>query len=496
MKKLFFVFIFLSAFIAEGQSLEARVKEFDAYIEKSRILFQIPGISVAVVKDGKVLLSKGYGVRELGKPEPVNGQTLFACASTTKAMTATCMAMLVDEGKVKWDDPVLKYLPDFQLYDPYVTRELKIRDLFTHNSGVGNADFFWSTMRISSDEILSQMKLVKPSYSLRSDFIYQNIFYQFAGKVIEKVSGMPWEVFIQKRIFDPLKMTRTYPMLKLVNDVNQSSPHHFVNNKITIIQRTSADVIGPAGSVWSCADDMGKWAMCMLDSSKYAGGRLVKAATWNELFKPQVIVPANQFYPTMQLTKPNWTTYSLGWFQQDYKGMKVNFHTGSLAGETAIHGQLPESKLGIYVFGNLDHAEVRHALMFRAFDAFALGGVKDWSNEFNTLYTKRNEAAEQEVKNFESKRIMNTRPSVDMAAYAGTYTDPLFGELIITQQGNTLVCTLNNVVKATLEHWHYDTFRGSFEKLWWGKTNATFTLNTQGKVSKVGFEGMEFRRVP
>lgn len=134
--------------------------------------------------------------------------------------------------------------------------------------------------------------------------------------------------------------------------------------------------------------------------------------------------------------------------------------------------------------------------MFRAFDAFALGGVKDWSNEFNTLYTKRNEAAEQEVKNFESKRIMNTRPSVDMAAYAGTYTDPLFGELIITQQENTLVCTLNNVVKATLEHWHYDTFRGSFEKLWWGKTNATFTLNTQGKVSKVGFEGMEFRRVP
>jgi len=234
----------------------------------------------------------------------------------------------------------------------------------------------------------------------------------------------------------------------------------------------------------------------MLDSSKYAGGRLVKAATWNELFKPQVIVPANQFYPTMQLTKPNWTTYSLGWFQQDYKGMKVNFHTGSLAGETAIHGQLPESKLGIYVFGNLDHAEVRHALMFRAFDAFALGGVKDWSNEFNTLYTKRNEAAEQEVKNFESKRIMNTRPSVDMAAYAGTYTDPLFGELIITQQENTLVCTLNNVVKATLEHWHYDAFRGSFEKLWWGKTNATFTLNTQGKVSKVGFEGMEFRRVP
>lgn len=496
MRTFFFGLALLLTLQIQAQTTESKVKEFDAYIEKSRALFQIPGLAVAVVKDGKVLLSKGYGVRELGKPEPVNGQTLFACASTTKAMTATCMAMLVDEGKVNWNDPVVKYLPDFQLYDPYVTRELKIRDLFTHNSGVGNTDFFWSTMRISSDEILSQMKLVEPSYSLRSDFIYQNIFYQFAGKVIESVSGMPWEVFIQKRIFEPLKMTRTYPMLKMVKDVNQSSPHHFIDNKIAIIQRTSADVIGPAGSVWSCADDMSKWAMSMLDSSKYAGGRLVKAATWTELFKPQVIVPANQYYPTMQLTKPNWTTYSLGWFQQDYKGKKVNFHTGSLAGETAIHGQLPDSKLGIYVFGNLDHAEVRHALMFKAFDVFALGGERDWSSEFNTLYSKRDKAAEQEVKSFESKRVMNTRPSLEITAYTGTYTDPLFGELIITQQGNTLVCTLNKVVNATLEHWHFDTFRGFFEKRWWGKTNATFTLNTRGEISKVGFEGMEFKRVP
>lgn len=494
MRTLLLGFLLLLTLQVHAQTVDTKVKEFDAYIEKSRALYQVPGLAVAVVKDGKVLLSKGYGVRELGKPDAVNAQTLYACASTTKAMTATCMAMLVDEGKVKWDDPVTKHLPDFQLYDPYVTRELKIRDLFTHNSGVGNADFFWSTLRIPSDEILSQMKFVKPSYSMRADFIYQNIFYLYAGKVIEKVSGMPWEIFIQKRIFEPLKMNRTFPMLKQVKDVNQSMPHHFVDDKITVIQRTNADVIGPAGSVWSCVDDMSKWAICMLDSSKYVGGRLVKPATWTELFRPQVIVPADEFYPTMKLTKPNWTTYALGWFQQDYKGKKVNFHTGSLAGEIAIHGQLPDSKLGIYVFGNLDHAEVRHALMFKAFDIFALGEDKDWSSEFNELYTKQNEGYERDTKNFESKRVMNTKPSLDIAAYAGTYTDPLYGELVITLEGNNLVCNLNNVVKATLEHWHYDTFRGYFAKRWWGKTNAIFTLNTQGKISKVGFEGMEFKR--
>jgi CubicO group peptidase (beta-lactamase class C family) len=433
-------------------------------------------------------------VRELGTTNAVDTQTLFACASTTKAMTAMCMAMLVDEGKVKWDDAVINYLPDFQLYDPYVTRELKIRDLFTHNSGVGNADFFWSIMSIPGDEVLSKMKMVKPSYSLRSSFIYQNIFYLYAGKVIEKVSGQPWEEFIQKRIFQPLGMTRTYPMLKMVNDPNQSNPHYLIENKITVIKRTNADAIGPAGSVWSCLDDMSKWALCMLDSSKYAGGRLVKPSTWVELFKPQVMVTASQFYPTAQLTKPNWTTYSLGWFQQDYKGQKVNFHTGSLAGETAIHGQLPDSKLAIYVFGNYDHAEVRHALMFKAFDHFALGGTRDWSSEFHTLYSNIQAGADKEEKVFEAARMVNTKPSLSLDEYTGTYTDPLYGEVIITLENEDLILVANQYLKARVSHWHYDTFRGWFDKRWYGKINTSFTLNEKGKISKVSFDGIQFTR--
>lgn len=494
MKILFFILFAFVANSIQGQNLDAKVREFDAYVESSRKLFQIPGLAITVVKDGKVILKKGYGVRQLGSTNAVDTQTLFACASTTKAMTATCMAMLVDEGKVKWDDRVIDYLPDFQLYDPAVTRELKIRDLFTHNSGVGNADFLWSFMNISSDEVLAKMKQVKPSYSLRSSFIYQNIFYLAAGKVIEKVSGQPWAVFVQKRIFGPLQMNRTFPILSLVKDSNQSMPHYFFDNSIQVIQRTSADAIGPAGSVWSCVDDMSKWALCMLDSSKYVGGRLVKPATWVELFNPQVMVTPAQFYPTAKLTKPNWKTYSLGWFQQDYKGRKVNFHTGSLAGETAMHGQLPSEKLAIYIFGNYDHAEVRHALMFKAFDHFALGGTRDWSAEVHDLYKKQTEASEQQAKKFEDNRITNTKPIVDLATYAGAYTDPLYGELTVTIQNNSLVVTANNVVKATLEHWHYDTFRGFFEKRWWGKTNATFAFNNQGKISSVTFAGMEFRK--
>lgn len=494
MKKLLPYLLLLAMMPAYAQITDATIKEFDAYVERSRNLFQIPGLAVTVVKDGKVLLKKGYGVHQLGLAQPVDAQTLYACASTTKAMTAACMAMLVDEGKVKWDDPVINYLPDFQLYDPFVTRELKIRDLFTHNTGVGNADFLWSFMQIPSEAVIEKMKLVKPSYSTRSSFIYQNIFYVVAGEIIERVSGQPWETFIKKRIFEPLQMTRTFPLLRQVNDPNQSQPHYFYDNSIQVIQRTSADAVGPAGSVWSCVEDMSKWALCMLDSSKYAGGRLIKPTTWMELFKPQVMVTPAQFYPTAKLTKPNWTTYGLGWFQQDYQGRKINYHTGSLAGETAMHAQLPSERLAIYIFGNLDHAELRHALLFKAFDHFALGGSRDWSAEVFDLYKKQMETSEQQVKKFESERVPNTKPTLDLAAYAGTYSDPLYGELTVTVQGSSLLVSVNNVAKATLEHWHYDTFRGFFEKRWWGKTNATFAFNSQGKIASVTFAGMEFRK--
>ncbi len=491
---LIFPFFFADSFSQTVPPLSPQLKEFDAYVEQARNSWQVPGLAIAVVKDGKVIFKKGYGVRQLGQPDVVDTQTLFACASTTKAMTAICMGMLVDEGKVSWDDAVIKHLPDFKLYDPYVTRELKIRDLFTHNSGVGNADFLWDIMDISSDEILGKMAEVKPSYSLRSSFIYQNIFYLAAGKVIEKVSSQPWEKFIASRIFEPLGMTRTVPMRKDVKDPNQTSAHFLVHNAIRVIELSSADAVAPAGSVWSCADDMSKWMLCMLDSSKYEGGkRLVTPKTWMEMFKPQVVTPS-QFYPTAQLTKPNWTTYGLGWFQQDYRGHKINFHTGSLFGATAINGQLPDEKLGVYVFGNYDHAEVRHSLMFKAFDHFGLGGTRDWNAEFLKLYGGIRAQSGKEVKDFEAKRVINTTTTLPLEQYGGNYTDPLFGELEVTIQNKKLLININNRLKATLDHWHYDTFRGEYDKAWNGTALAQFSLNSTGQLAKINFEGMEFKK--
>lgn len=492
---LLLVFASTTLIAQPGKSpLDKKVQEFDAYIVKAQKEWEVPGMAVAVVKDGNIILAKGYGVRSLGSNDLVDSKTLFSIGSTTKAMTATCMGMLVDEGKLKWDDAVVTYLPEFQLYDPFVTREIKIRDLFIHDTGLGNADFLWSIMNIPSDEILRKMRDVKPTYSLRSSFIYQNIFYVAAGKIIERVSGQPWSQFIQARIFQKLGMTRTIPYLKDVKDVNQTKPHYKIEGKITVIEHTSADEVGPAGSVWSSIEDMAKWASCMMDSSKYTGGRLLSVRTWKEMFTPQTLVPPSQFYPTMALTKPNWTTYGLAWFQHDYKGKKVNFHTGSLAGATAIHAQLPEERLAVYVFGNYDHAEVRHALMYKAFDHFALGGTRDWSADFLKLYQNIQAGADKEEKQFEAQRVMNTKPSFDLYAYAGTYSDPLYGEAIITIVGNELVAEVNHFVKARFTHWHFDTFRGWYDKKWYGKANISFSIGTDGKISKLNFDGFEFRR--
>ncbi len=496
LRLLFLIFLPLLSFAQKkiDPTLAKKLQEFDAYVIKSQKEWEMPGLSVAIVKDGQVILAKGYGVRELGKPDPVNEKTIFACASTTKAMTAVCMGMLVDEGKVSWDDAVEKYLPEFQLYDPFVTREIRIRDLFTHNTGVGNADFLWGIMDITGDEVLDKMRWVEPSYSLRSSFIYQNIFYLAAGKVIEKISGKPWSQYLSEKVFKPLNMTRTVPLTKEATDANKTMPHFRVDGKVTVIQHSSADEIGPAGSVWSSAEDIAKWMQCMLDSSKYSGGRLLTAKTWSEMFKPQVIVPASEFYPTMQLIKPNWTTYGLGWFQHDYKGKKINYHTGSLDGAIAIHAQMPEEKVGIYVFGNLDHAEMRHALVYKTFDLFALGGNRDWSAEFLKLYGGIRAGGEKALKEFEDKRVANTKPSLSIDNYEGKYSDPLYGEVIITAEGNKLSFNVNNFVKATFDHWHYDTFRGYYEKKWYGKGNAVFSIGADGKISKVNFDGIEFKK--
>jgi len=486
MKKasLFAIFCLLSI-VSYPQSTEADLGSLDAYIEQARRDWKVPGLAVAIVKDGEVLHAKGYGVRSLKTGEPVTEETLFAMASTTKAMTAAALAMLVDEGKVDWDDPVVKHLPQFRLEDPYITSDLRVRDLLTHNTGIGNADFLWWKTDLSSEEILDRMQYAETAYPLRGGYTYQNIMYLAAGELIGRVSGMPWDEFIFKRIMVPLNMSRSTPLRRLAEEKeNRSTPHDYVNDEIQPIVNTNADRIGPAGSGWSCVADMARWMNFLLDSARVDDTRLISAENFSELFSPQIVIPKNQFYPTSQLTQPFWTTYALGWFQHDYREHAVSFHTGSLGGTVAICGLLPEQRLGVYVFGNLDHTELRHAIMYKVFDTFTgRTDGRDWSAEFLNLYHDLHAKSETAQEEKWAKRKKGTSRSLPLKAYTGTYQDPFYGTVEVALVENQLHARLSAGLQVTLRHWHFDTFRGSFNLAWLEDDLFSFELNENGEVS-------------
>jgi len=486
-----------SALNAFGQktSTDKKVADFDAYVARAMQEWDVPGMAITVVKDGKVLFKKGYGVRELGKPGAVDTQTLFSCASTTKAMTSTVLGMLVDEGKLSWDDPVTKFIPELRLYDPYVTRELRVRDLLIHNAGLGGTDYFWDLMNISIDEMVKRLVLVEPSYSFRGGYEYQNTMYVLAGVVTERVTGRKWEDVMTERLFKPLSMSQTVPGRTYSKSSNMTRPHYPVKDERRVLDYINDTEIDAAGGVWSNVDDMSKWVIAMLDSGKYAGGRLVSKETFEQLFKPHTMVSFDE-YPTFSVLKPQWITYGLGWFQHDYKGKKVNFHTGSLPGLTAIIGLIPEEKLGVYIFGNYDHAEVRHALMYKTFDWFALGGNRDWNGEFKTLYSARTKQHEEEVQTFEKKRASNTKPTFPLDAYSGKYSSELLGTVEVRAENGKLIFDINNkFLVAELPHWHYDTFYGPIGEAGQYTLVATFGLNATGNVASLDIDGLVFERI-
>ncbi len=497
MKTLLALLLLGTAAAAAAQTPDPKVAAFDAYTAQAVKDWGAVGLAVAVVKDGKTVFAKGYGLRELGKLETADANTLFAIGSTTKAMTAAAIGMLVDEGKVRWDDPVTKYLPGFELGDPYVTREVTVRDLLTHRAGLANGDVLWYRNDNASAEVLRRARFIPMAYSFRSGFIYQNIMYATAGAVVAAASGMSWERFIETRIFGPLGMTGTVATLAgTAGKPNVASPHFRIGGVPRVISNAAVDPVAPAGSIWSSVTDMAKWAGFMIDSGRVDGRPLLQPATWAELFKPQTMVPNSEFYPSQRLTKPHWKTYGMGWFQQDYRGQMVQFHTGSIDGMVAIIGLIPEQRLGVYVLANLDHVEARHALMYRAFDTWLGVPERDWSTELLGLYRELNAQSDSARAQEERQRITGTKPSLPLGAYTGTYADSLIGRIEITEDHGVLGLRQSSQIHATLEHWHLDTFRAHWDNLWQGTALVTFEIGAGGTVEALRFEGTRLVRLP
>jgi CubicO group peptidase (beta-lactamase class C family) len=478
--------------------------ELDRYVAKAARDWHVPGLAIAVVKDDSVVFAKGYGVIEIGKPARVNEHTRFAIGSTTKAMTVAALGMLVDEGKLTWDERVIDIIPDFRLYDPYVTREVTVRDLLTHRTGVPGTDLFWviPENHYTLPEIIHRLRYIKPASSFRSQWEYENVMYAIAGDVVARVSGMSWENFVRTRIFAPLGMNESIPLVsELAGQPNVAVPHGEIGDSVRVVPGLSTDVIAPAGSIWSSVSDMSKWMRFMLDSGRVGNTRLLRPATFDEIVAPQIQAPMEE-YPALELAKPHFFSYAFAWFVQDYQGQVVWMHTGSINGMCAIIGLMPQQKLGVYVLENLDHAELRHALMYRVFDMYNAGQnsararttPRDWSADLKAFFDSAAKARGAGRRAAAATPPGAAGPALPLERYVGTYVDSAYGAINVTLTGGALHARFVNLDLGQLEHVDYDTFRGRRADRPGASTPVSFTQNGMGHLEAVRAFGVTFQR--
>jgi len=465
---------------APAQSLIAGL---DAYVARGVKDWNVPGLAIAVVKDDSVVFAKGYGVRQLGTHDSVNTHTLFANASTTKAFTAFVVEMLADEGKLRMDAPVIDYLPAFRLSDPVATREITIADLLSHRTGVPEADYLWYQDTSSFPEIMRRLSYVPFDAPVRSHFEYQNITYALAGEIAAQRAGSPWATLVRERILTPLGMRETTTGTPDVRThPNVVSGHDYVHDTLRAIPRDDADNIAPAGAMYSSVSDMALWIRFLLDSARLDGKRVLSPRGYADLFAPHILVDDKEFYPTAKLTHPRFQAYGQGWFLEDYRGEFVAFHTGSIDGLSAIVGLIPAKRLGVVIFANRDHAELRQALMYTVFDRFLGRPTHDWSAEMQPMYAALAEERKSAERRIDAAHAAGTRPSLSLDRYAGVYSDSVYGTATVALKDGKLVATFNPLAYATLEHWHYDSFMAYWNKAYRGRQLVTFRLADDGTV--------------
>jgi CubicO group peptidase (beta-lactamase class C family) len=420
-------------------------KKIDQLVENTIKTFEVPGIAVAIIKDGKVIHSKGYGVRSLNTKARVDENTLFGIASNSKAFTTASLAMLVDEKKLKWDDKVTDHIPEFRMYNPYVTEEFTIRDLVTHRSGLGlgagDLMFFPDSNSYKMQDIIHNLRYLKPVSGFRTKYDYDNLLFMVAGEIVAKVSGVSWEEFVEERIMKPLQMNSSATVYRRLKDkTNVIDPHAPVNGKVQVVDRFNNDIGPAAWGIYSDLADMNKWVLMQLNKGKYGEGqknRLFSEAAQNEMWSPQTLLPLSSNNPY----NSHFRAYGLGWFVTDVKGTKELSHTGGMPGMVTQVTMLPEMNLGIIVFTNQQSGSAFTAITNQIKDSYL--GIKntDRVNEYNKRRLAGEAEAEKLVAKVESEvkeQQVKKASSLENSAILGTYKDNWFGEVeIFKNDGKT-----------------------------------------------------------
>jgi CubicO group peptidase (beta-lactamase class C family) len=482
----------LALLVASPGSLVAQTEPFPGlndYILKAMKDWETPGLAIAVVRNDTVIFMKGYGVRKMGENAPVTPRTMFAIASTTKAMTAACLGMLVDSSKVKWDDPVTKYLPWFQLYDPYVTRELTVRDILCHRSGLARGDNLWYFSPYSREEVLRRVRFLQPAWSFRSRYGYQNIMFVAAGQIIPSVTTMSWDDFIAQRLFTPLGMTRTNTSVRFLAGMDDvATPHEKIDEKMQPVVWPNFDNVGSAGAVNSCVQDMAQWVRLNLNGGIYNGKRLISAEVIREMQTPQTIIRLDSLDQALRPSN-HFAAYGFGWTLRDYLGRKLIQHDGALDGMRARVVFVPEEKLGFVILMNSQNTNLHSSIAYRILDHYLGGPVRDWSSELLKIVKDQEEKDKAEEKKTIESRVKGTKPSLALEEYAGTYDNEMYGPVTVKAQDGKLAVQFHPTYVGEADHWHYDTFQILWKDRSLDKDMITFVLGTDGKVSEMRWEG-------
>lgn len=497
MRKTLIVIICLSIICATMPATAAQKlqtpKNLDVFVNKVLQGFQVPGVAIAIVKDGQVAMAQGYGVRKLGDPAPVDGQTLFGIASNTKAFTATALALLVEQGKINWDDAVIQHLPWFQMYDPYVTRELTIRDLLVHRSGLGLGAgdlLWWPATTYDRKEIVRRLRFIRPATSFRTAYAYDNVLYTVAGEVIEAVSGQTWEEFVSRSILAPIGMQHSTVRHSDINSgANVAAAHAVLGDQLRLVQAFTSDNVNPAGGINSCAEDMARWMIVQLDSGRRADGtRLFSQKTTRQLWALVTPIPVTEPPDELKPLRANFRGYGLGFGLRDYRGKKIVQHTGSLPGFLSKVTLVPELKLGISILTNQESGEAFEAITQFILDFYLNAPKWDWVASYQKVKIRSDSTTAAEQKSLVAKRDSLSRPALALENYAGTFRDKWYGDMTLSQANGRLELKMIPTpdLIGDLEHWQYDTFicRWRDPELR-ADVFVTFALGPDGRIDQI-----------
>jgi CubicO group peptidase (beta-lactamase class C family) len=495
------------ALCISGAAWAAPPANFAQRVEEIRNQVGVPGMAVTIVENGEVTFAQGFGVRRLGTNERVDADTIFQLGSVGKAFTVAAIAVLVDRGELSWDDPVIDHIPYFQMYDPWVTREMTVRDLLSHRSGLGLGAgdlMFVPRSSRSREDTVRALRHIPPATSFRSGYAYDNVLYAVAGQLVEEVSGKTWERFMREDVLVPAGMrTATSDRVDRRRTRNRAWPHGRRDGAMTGMgtQEVMDDSgraefdpelganAAPAGGVAASANDLARWiAIQLAHGATPEGGRLFSEASSREMWTPRVHVPFGQAPEPVAASTPQFNSYALGWMERDYQGHRLIMHTGAVFGAQSVLILIPELNVGFAIAINCEDGEAALGIAYELLDHYLGRPYYNWGDAWQTFVRERDARAVAALQQQQAATATASQPSLPLERYAGRYEDAWYGPMTITRRADgklEMDFTLTPGMTGELTHWQYDTFRVDWRDRLIEPAYVTFALDADGAIDRI-----------